>query len=76
MKYFKHRLGVIHIDSIACLTGLPFHGEDIEQWCVILKGASIAGAGAANKIETPMASVIIDEEDAKRLIEVLENLND
>ena len=75
MKYFRHRLGVISVDSIACLTGLPFQGE-IEQWCVILKGAAIAGAGAANKIETPMASVMIDEEDAQRLMDVLEGLND
>jgi len=75
MKYFKHRLGVITIDSIAAVTGLPYHG-DIEQWCVILKGASIAGAGAANKIETPMASVIIDKEDAARLLDILDGMND
>ena len=78
MKYFRHKRGVIDIDSIAAVMAIPYSGK-IEQYCVVLKHATIStgGGGQSEKIETPMASVTMtDLEDGEKLLDILESLNE
>lgn len=76
MKYFRHKRGLIELDSVSAVIAIPYSG-DIAQYCVILKHASITATGVdGNRIETPMASITLTEiEDAEALMDALEARN-